>query len=212
MQPLIFLNFKAYPEATGRKALRLANLAKKIPAKVILCVQAIDLALVAQKTRLQVFAQHADKAEGGAHTGSVTLTAIKNAGAKGVMLNHSEKRVDLLTQAHLVEAARKLQLKTLLCVKDLREAQAAIHVQPDFIAFEIPELIGSSRPITSEQPASVAAFAKLFSSARTIPLCGAGINRAEDVRLALQLGTKGVLAASAFVKKPTAFINSFKKD
>ncbi|MEM2739506.1 MAG: triose-phosphate isomerase, partial [Candidatus Bathyarchaeia archaeon] len=35
---------------------------------------------------------------------------------------------------------------------------------------------------------------------RVIVLCGAGISRGEDVKVALQLGTKGVLLASGVVK------------
>ena len=85
--------------------------------------------------------------------------------------------------------------------------------EPDFIAFEVPELIGSGRPISKEQPGSVKKFVKAIKgiTRRSVPLCGAGISTGDDVRAALGLGTRGVLVASAVVKakNPEKVLRSF---
>jgi len=76
-----------------------------------------------------------------------------------------------------------------------------IELDPDFLAYEPPELIGSrSASVASENPKSIA---ESVSVARDIPLLvGAGVNSPEDVKVALKLGAKGFLVATAIVKAP----------
>ena len=92
-------------------------------------------------------------------------------------------------------------------------ARKVAKMKPDFIAFEVPELIGTGKPISKERPESVKEFVGAVKevSKHTVPLCGAGISTGEDVRAALGLGTEGVLVASAVVKaeNPKTVLENF---
>ena len=95
--PLIIINFKTYLEATGRRALELAKkcekVAKELGVNIAVAPQAVDLAKIASEVSIPVLAQHVDPYPPGAHTGSILMEAIKEAGAIGTLVNHSEKRL-----------------------------------------------------------------------------------------------------------------------
>ena len=71
--PFILVNFKAYPEALGAKAVELAKVCAKVEEdtgrSLAVAPSAFDLALVAKSVRLPVFAQHLDPIETGKSTG-----------------------------------------------------------------------------------------------------------------------------------------------
>ncbi|MFX1485490.1 MAG: triose-phosphate isomerase, partial [Promethearchaeota archaeon] len=101
-----------------------------------------------------------------------------------------------------IELAKRNGLINVCCAPDGQTAAEIAKFGPDFIAFEVPELIGTGRAISKERPDSVREFVKILSTSnpKTMPLCGAGISTSEDVETAFELGTKGVLVASAIVK------------
>jgi triosephosphate isomerase len=70
---------------------------------------------------------------------------------------------------------------------------------PDFIAIEPPELIGSGRAVSKENPAIITRSIEAAGS-RSRVICGAGITDKGDVRAAIKLGSKGILIASGVVK------------
>jgi triosephosphate isomerase len=90
----------------------------------------------------------------------------------------------------------------LVCVKDVSEAKKYAKLNPDYIAIEPPELIGSGKAVSKEKPDLIVKAAKAVSSAKnkTKLLCGAGIVSGEDVSAAISLGSKGILVASGIVK------------
>ena len=58
---MILINFKTYPEGTGRKALKLAKAIDKYKsAKLAISPQLIDLKEVSKAVRIPVYAQHVD--------------------------------------------------------------------------------------------------------------------------------------------------------
>ncbi|MDD1647511.1 MAG: triose-phosphate isomerase, partial [Methanomicrobiales archaeon] len=73
---------------------------------------------------------------------------------------------------------------------------------PDYVAIEPPELIGSGISVATADPEiirrSVAAARKVNPDVKV--LTGAGIQSGECVKIALELGTAGVLLASSVVK------------
>jgi triosephosphate isomerase len=73
---------------------------------------------------------------------------------------------------------------------------------PDYVAIEPPELIGSGIPVSKADPEIVANSVQAVK--RIAPdvgvLCGAGITHGEDLKAALDLGSKGVLLASGIIK------------
>jgi triosephosphate isomerase len=63
-------------------------------------------------------------------------------------------------------------------------------------------LIGSGKSITQYKPELIERFVEVIKdmNSEIIPLCGAGISSSKDVQAAKELGTQGVLVASAVVK------------
>jgi triosephosphate isomerase len=75
-------------------------------------------------------------------------------------------------------------------------------MKPDITSVEPPELIGSGISVSKAKPEIVTDTVKLVKSVdpKMTILCGAGISTADDVAIALKLGTRGVLVASGIVK------------
>lgn len=199
--PIIIVNFKTYPSATGSKALELAKLheqvAHELGIQLAIAVSALDLAFVAQQVKIPVFAQHIDAATAGSSTGAIVPEQVKAAGAVGTLLNHSEHRIiEHLESTHT--AARRAGLMTVICVESTAEATKCADFKPDFLAIEPPELIGGDISITTAAPEIIpTAIAQIAG----IPLLvGAGVKNGIDVATALRLGAVGVLLASGITK------------
>lgn len=203
MKPFLIVNFKTYTEGTGRNALKLAKICKIAEKRfqVILAVQPADI-LPVSKLRLNVIAQHVDSFEQDRHTGAILAEDIKQEGAIGTLLNHSEHKVSFSILKNTVERCKRIGLKTFVCAASGNEAKKIASLRPFAIALEVPELIATGNSISKQKPKSVRRFVLNLKriGERIIPLCGAGISNAEDVKAALQLGCKGVLVSSAIVK------------
>ncbi len=206
--PVLFVNFKTYEEATGKKAVSLAKAAEaaafETGASIALVVQAVDLARVSAGVKLPVFVQHVDPVGFGSHTGHVLPEAVKQAGAFGAVLNHAENKKDNAFLEKAIARAKEVGLTVMACAEGLDRAKeiAAFSVKPDLIAVEPPELIGGDVSVSSAQPElitdSVGAVKEIASGIELIT--GAGIKSAGDVKKAIELGTKGVFVASGIVK------------
>lgn len=204
--PLILVNFKTYLEATGKGAVELARIAEKVSreTQVPICVapQFTDLAAVASKVDIPVFAQHIDPIEPGSQTGYVLADAVKEAGAVGTLINHSERQLKLSEIDAAIKIAREKGLVSVVCANNQSVSAAVAALKPDMVAVEPPELIGTGISVSKAKPEVVTATIKLVREVNptvTI-LCGAGVSNGEDVAVALRLGTQGVLVASAVVK------------
>lgn len=205
-RPVVILNYKLYAEATGRKsvdltkALERAALGKRVTLAV--APQASDIHRVASSTSLVVLAQHVDSARPGNGTGATLVEAIADAGARGSLLNHAERR---LTLAEIDAAGRRLAdagLARVVCTDTARTTRAAATLQPEFVAIEPPELIGGDVSVTSAEPAIVrdAVAAAKGVAPKVRVLCGAGVKTGVDLAAALKLGADGVLLASGVMK------------
>ncbi|MEM3736443.1 MAG: triose-phosphate isomerase [Candidatus Bathyarchaeia archaeon] len=204
--PLILVNFKTYLEATGKKAVELAKKAERASREtgVQICVapQFTDIAAVAEATEIPVFAQHIDPVEPGSYTGHVSAEAVKEAGAVGTILNHSERQLRLFEIDTAIKMARNVGLVSVVCANNQSISAAVAALNPDVVAVEPPELIGTGIPVSKAEPEIVKATVELVRrvNSKVVILCGAGISHGEDVTAALRLGTQGVLVASAVVK------------
>jgi triosephosphate isomerase len=105
------------------------------------------------------------------------------------------------------EAAHRLTaigLVPVVCARGVEDAAMLAIVQAPYLAVEPPELIGGDRAVSTAAPAvvsrTVAAVAAVAPSTRV--LCGAGVHQRADVRRALELGSKGILVASAVTRAP----------
>jgi triosephosphate isomerase len=204
--PCLVINFKAFKEGTGRNALKIAKESEKISNKLNVCIAIcpnfLDLKEIAKKSSILVFAQHCDAIEEGAFTGHVTAYQIKEAEGKGVILNHSEKRMELDDIEDAIELAKKYELITIVCANNVEVAKAVAVLNPDFLALEPPELIGGNVSVSQAQPEIITNLVndikKINSKIKL--LVGAGIKTKDDVKKAIELGTDGVILASGVVK------------
>ena len=200
------MNFKTYAEGTGENALKLAKICEmiRVQSKVYVAVapQFTDLSMIAKAVKIPVFAQHIDPVRYGSFTGHVLPEAIKETGAVGTLINHSERRLPLNDIDAAVKRTKEVGLISCVCADTPENASKVAAFQPNIVAVEPPELIGTGIPVSKAKPEIVTDTVKLVrkvNSSVTI-LCGAGITKGEDVVAALKLGTEGVLLASGVVK------------
>ena len=204
--PIVIVNFKTYAEGTGRKALELAKAAEEVSRETGICFsvapQFVDIPIIVREVNIPVFAQHIDPIKPGSHTGHILPEAVKEAGADGTLINHSERRLRLADIDAAVTMARELDLITVVCTNNTSVSAAAAALNPDMIAVEPPELIGTGIPVSKAKPEVVTSTVEAVKKINpdVTVLCGAGITNGDDVAAALKLGTEGVLVASGIVK------------
>jgi triosephosphate isomerase len=204
--PMVIVNFKTFSEATGRRAVELAKKAEKVNDETHISVgvapQFADITAVAEVVGIPVFAQHVDPIKPGNCTGHVLAESVREAGAIGTLINHSERQLRLSDIDEVIKITREVGLISLVCANNPSISAAVATLKPDILAIEPPELIGTGIPVSKAKPEVVTDTIKLVRKVnpKVTILCGAGISHGEDVAVALKLGTQGVLVASGIVK------------
>lgn len=204
-KPILVINLKTYKEATGLGALKIAQAAERAAKEtgkaIAIAAQPTDILLLSSKTRIPILAQHVDVSEPGASTGSITINAILQAGAVGTLINHSEKQLDEHTIDHVVELCKNNGLFTIICADTPKKAAEVSLNNPNFVAIEPPELIGTGISVSTAKPEIIdKTITQVMKASKTPILCGAGISTKKDVVAALKHGAQGVLLASAVAK------------
>lgn len=202
----IFVNFKTYPQGSGEAAKALAEICQQVGEEhglnITPIVQVVDLCLAKEAVSVPVWVQHIDPQPPGQYTGWTNLKAVIDEGGKGTLINHSEHQLPPGTikqvMARIKEAKTEgVEFGSMICAKTLGQIERLVKLRPDFIGYEIGELIGGKVSITDSNPKSIANAVGLCAD---VPLVvGAGIHKAQDLIKAKELGAKGVLVASAVV-------------
>ena len=203
MKKMLIINLKAYEEGTGHEALKIAKIAESFAGKdaeIVLAVQQADIKIIVDSVGIPVFSQHVDPIGYGAHTGWTLPESIKQAGASGTLINHSERRIDFETLEKSVKRCRELGLVTVACADTPENAEKIAEFGPDYIAIEPPELIGGEVSVSKAKPQIITESVKRVKQFGIPVLCGAGIKNREDVKKAKELGVGGILVASGVVK------------
>lgn len=209
-RPLFLLNLKAYSEHLGAGAIRTAKLlemvGRELGVATAIAPPVPDLARVAQAVRIPVLAQHVDPGEAGARTGYVPVEAIREAGARGSLVNHSEHPMPIPDIEDTVRRLSTHGLVAVVCAADVSTARRLAQTLPPYLAIEPPELIGGDRAVSTARPEVVSGTVTAVRSVapQTRVLCGAGVHDRRDVARALELGAEGVLVASAVTRAPDA--------
>jgi triosephosphate isomerase len=204
--PVIVVNFKTYTQATGERALLLAqtceNASKEYGVSVAVAPQIPDLYLVSRAVDIPVLSQHMDPGDPGQNTGHVLGEALVEAGCRGTLLNHSEKRMQLADIEAAVRKADSLNLYTIVCTNNPMVSIAAASIKPSAVAVEPPELIGTGISVSKSKPEVITGTVDMIRRVNkdVVILCGAGISTGDDVKAAIRLGSQGVLLASAVAK------------
>ena len=200
--PLIITNFKVYNEGFGADAVRMAKIhekvAKETGVSIGIAVSALDLKEIVNSVDIPVFVQHIDPISCGKGTGGVLPEAVKDVGAYGTLLNHSEKRINRDELAHCIRRAKEVGLKQIVCAESADEGASFIEFDPDMIAVEPTELIGGDISVSTANPEIIDRSVGLIGEGKVI--IGAGIKDCRDVKIAFELGSSGILIASGVMK------------
>lgn len=197
---MIVVNFKTYKEATGYKAIELARLCRTVSettgVRIVVAPQLADLRNCVE-TGVDCWTQHLDPVEQGKFTGWVSVEDVEEIGARGTLLNHSEHKLTEEVLKKTMELIGDMAFEACLCADSLEEAQKIAVLGPDFIAYEPTELIGSKdKSVSTEKPELIEQIVKAVN----VPvLIGAGVHSADDVKVGLKLGAKGILVATDVV-------------
>lgn len=204
---MLVINCKNYTEVAGERITEFVRVAEKVSKRhgVEIAVappqHLIGVVAGSSSSSIPILAQHVDDAGIGGTTGFVVPEMLRESGVRGSLINHSEHRVSTTIVERLVQKMRELGMISIVCVRDEGEAGRYAMFNPDYIAIEPPELIGSGRAISKERPDLITGAGKAIGADRhTGLLCGAGIVSGVDVARAVDLGAKGVLVASGIVK------------
>ena len=202
---MFVINCKNYEEISGEKIIKFVKIAEKVSKKYkvkIAIAPPQHLIGVVSNNSIPILAQHIDDSKIGSTTGFVIPELLKKSKVRGSLINHSEHRIKSNEIQKLVLKLKELKMISIVCVKDVAEAKKYSKYNPDYIAIEPPELIGSGKAVSKEKPDLItkAAMVVKDSKNKTKLLCGAGIVSGEDVSKAVELGSKGILVASGIIK------------
>ncbi len=202
---MFVINCKNYEEISGEKIIKFVKISEKISkkfkVKIAICPPQHLIGVVANSS-IPIFAQHVDDSKVGSTTGFVIPELLKKSKVNGSLINHSEHRISSNEITKLVSKLKELKMISIVCVKNVAEARKYAKLNPNYIAIEPPELIGSGKAVSTERPELITKAANAVKSANnnTKLLCGAGIVSGQDVSKAVELGSKGILVASGIIK------------
>ncbi|MCC7553326.1 MAG: triose-phosphate isomerase [Methanobacteriaceae archaeon] len=204
--PIVILNFKTYLESSGEKALNLAKSLESVEEEsgitMIAVPQSADIYRIKEETSILTLAQHIDAISPGSNTGSNLFETLLSSGIDGSLLNHSEKRMELADIDLVNSKLNDNDLISCICSNNVKTSIAVATMNPQFVAIEPPELIGTGIPVSQAEPevvqGTVDEVKKINKDVKV--LCGAGISTGEDMAQALELGAEGVLLASGIIR------------
>jgi len=133
-----------YGDAVIEMGLYLDSLSAKYDVDIIYIVPYTEIRDVARAAgNLIVLAPYMDAIRPGRGMGAVLPESIKEAGAKGVLMNHCERPMTLSAIKQTIDRANELDLLTFACADSVDEARAIAALRPDIICPEPTELVGS---------------------------------------------------------------------
>ncbi len=205
--PFILINLKTYKEGMGNRAHMIANAAQIVAHEsgvtIGIAPSYIDLHPISHHFMIPVYAQHVDGSEPGSCIRARSRQTRSNRqGLKGRWSTIQNAGLTLAGIDASVRALQVLNLVAVVCTNNEKTSAAAAALGPEYVAIEPPELIGSGVSVSKANPEiikrSVAAVRAVDPKVKV--LTGAGIQSGECVKIAVELGTDGVLLASSVVK------------
>jgi len=204
-EPFFEMGPKSY--LVGDEVLALAKYAdaaaKKYDVDIIFTTPVVDIRRIAQETeRILVFAPHMDPIYPGRGIADTLPESLVAAGAVGVMLNHCEKPLTFTVLKETIRRANEVGLTTIVCADSIAEVEAIAHLNPDIIAAEPSELIGTGRTSTIEYiTASTQAVKKV--NPNILVLQAAGVSNGQDVYKMILNGASATGTSSGMSKRLT---------
>jgi len=189
----------------GDKVLELALAADKAARDydidVLFTCPVTEIRRVAERTeRLVILAPYMDVLRPGRGMADILPEALKDAGARGVIVNHCEKPMSIPQIKQTIERAAELDFLVFACADTIAEAKAVAQLHPDILNPEPSEFIGggsgqvSSLDYVRETVRQVkAVYADILVEQ------AAGITKAQQVYDFIMAGSDAAGAASGIV-------------
>ena len=200
---MIFLSLKTYKEATGNNTIELLSSVKKVSdetgIKIIPVAQPTDIYRIKKELDIEVWAQHMDPIDPGKNMGWLSPYSLKDAGASGVIINHSEHKTTDENVKKILDKAREYNLKNVVIAFDPETVIKYDAWEPDFISYEREDAIGTGESMVSKEEGNIK---KLVAVLKRPLIIGAGIATGNDIRDAIKIGAVGIIMASRFVLDP----------
>lgn len=199
--PFFEIGPKSY--LVGDELLQLALFADAAAIKynidVIITTPVVSLHRVAAAVRrLIVFAPHMDPLLPGRGVADILPESLLEAGARGVMLNHSERPLPLGVLAQTIARADEVGLATMVCADTVQEAAAVAHLAPNIIVAEPAGLIAAGTPSSADYVAASIRAVKQVNP-DILVLQGAGIRTGGDVYKVIRAGAEATGSSSGVV-------------
>jgi len=202
----IIINCKNYLEIAGKSILQLAEIGQHISEtykiEIIIAPPQNSLFFLSQFIKLPLICQHIDNEKVGPTTGFIIPELARSYGASGSLINHSEHRIEHSHIREIIERLRQLNMLSIVCASTSMEVGELSRFNPDMIAIEPPELIGTGKAVSKVNPSIITESvreARQYSKNVKV-ICGAGIVDKTDIQSALHLGSQGILLASGLIK------------
>jgi len=200
---MIFLALKTYKQTTDDQVIKILSSVKKVVNEtnipIIAVAQATDIYRIKKELGIEIWSQHVDPIDPGKNTGWISPYSIKEAGATGVLINHSEHKISEEAVVKTVEKAKQYGLKTMVIGQSPEMVIKYDSLDADFVSYEKEDLIASSTSLIDQQEAAIRELVKKIKHPLII---GAGINDGEDTKKTKAAGAAGVLMATYFVTAP----------
>lgn len=199
----------------GDKVLEYAIAADKAAEKydidVLFITSPIEIRRIVENTkRLIVLAPYMDTLRPGRGMADILPEGLKEAGAKGVVINHCEKPMSLPQMKKTIERAKELDFLVFACADTIEEAKAIAQLHPDILNPEPSELIGGTGNGVSSMDYVETVIKEIKAIDPNILVeQAAGITNGQQVYDFIMAGSEAAGAASGIMnaKDPIAMID-----
>ena len=183
----------------------LDGLSAKYDVDVIYIVPYTEIREMSRMAKnLIVFAPYMDPIYPGRGMGYVLPESIRDAGAKGVIVNHCERPMTLSALKETIVRARELDLLSMACADSVAEARAIAQLSPDIICPEPTELVGSGNASDMSYVREVTNEIKQIDNGILVEQ-SAGITKGEQVYQFIMAGSEGAGAGSGIFNAEDPF-------
>ncbi len=157
---------------------------------------------------IEIISQHCDFVSSPKSTGFISAEILKNLDCFGTILNHSEHQVEIDTLRKTILQCNELNLNSVVCFSSIGEIVKYKTLQPTFIAYEPPSLIGNSNQIGAKsvleaEEDNLNYLKSKFDESKI--LLGAGVKSEADFEKCYKLGFGGVLLSSVICENNDFF-------
>lgn len=207
MKPLIVANWKCNPQ-TLEEAKLIFDAVKDIKdGEVIICPPFIYLSALRANG-----AQDAFWEDGGAYTGAIAPTMLKNLGVTHVIVGHSERRKYFKEKNEVIEkkidALLACGLKPILCIDKLSQLPKNLD-QEAIIAYEPLFAIGTGKACGLDKAEAMRVAIQRATGDKNKILYGGSVNARNAKDYICQAGFQGLLVGGASLN-PEEFIDIVK--